>query len=143
MQIQELQTKLDEERECLCLLQQTLKRERATRARGKGLEREHATSIVASSRTGRTNPQSSTEPARTSSPPPCFSATCLSHLRPRGGPVMRFEVSLRLQPCSRPRVLPRGTVGLHQSSLRSPLDTRKRPQFILSPHRKGIGFPCP
>jgi hypothetical protein len=71
------------------------------------LERELAMSIVASSRTERVNPQSSTEPARTSSPPPCFSATCLSHLHPRlGGPMMRFKVSSRLRPCNRPRVLP-------------------------------------
>jgi hypothetical protein len=83
-----------------------------------GLERELATSIVASSRTRQAYPQSSTEPAKTLLPPPCFSATCLSHLHPRpAGPVMRFEVSLRLWPSNKPRVPPRGTMGLPQSSL--------------------------
>jgi hypothetical protein len=54
---------------------------------------------------------------------------------------MRFEVSSRLWPCSRPRVLPRGTTGWHRSSLRSPPDRRKRPQFILSLPQEGTGQP--
>jgi hypothetical protein len=122
-QIQELQAKLDEERENLRLLQQTLERERAVRVRGEGArERAHDVNH-ASSRTGRANPQSSTEPAKTSSPPPCFSAICLSHLPSRPvGPMMRFKVSSRLWPYSRPRVPPRGATGLPRSSLRSPPD---------------------
>jgi cell division protein FtsI/penicillin-binding protein 2 len=44
MQIQEPQTKLNEERERLCLLQQTLEREHAARARGRGA-RERARDI--------------------------------------------------------------------------------------------------
>jgi hypothetical protein len=71
------------------------------------LKRELTTLIVASLRIGWANPRSSTKPARTSSPPPCFSATCPNHLPLRPvGPVMRFEVSSRLWPCSRPRILP-------------------------------------
>jgi hypothetical protein len=69
------------------------------------LERELATLIVASSRIGRANPQSSTGPARMSLPPPCFFAICLSRLPLRPvRPVMRFEVSSRLRPCNRLRV---------------------------------------
>jgi hypothetical protein len=90
-QIQELQAKLDEERERL-------------RAHGGGA-RERARDVnrrIIEDKAGE--PQSSTEPARTLSPPPCFSATCLNHLHPR--PMMRFEVSSRLRPCSKPRVPP-------------------------------------
>jgi hypothetical protein len=61
------------------------------------LEREPAMLIVASSRIRRANPQSSIKLAKTSSPPPCFSAIFQSHLPPRPvGPAMRFEVSSRL-----------------------------------------------
>jgi hypothetical protein len=55
--------------------------------------------------------------------------------------VMRFEVSSRLQPCSKPRVLPQGDVGLPQSSLRSPSSRRKRPRFIPSLHHEGTRQP--
>jgi hypothetical protein len=48
-----------------------------------------------------------------------------------------FEVSSRLWPYSRLRVLPQGTTGLHQSSLRSPPDRRRRPRFIPSLCHKG------
>jgi hypothetical protein len=106
------------------------------------LEREPTMSIVASSRIGRANPQSSIELARTSLPPPCFSVICLSNLPPRPvGPMMRFEVSSRLRPYSRPRVPPQGAVGLHRSSVRSPPDRRKRPRFIPSLHHKGTRRP--
>jgi hypothetical protein len=77
-----------------------------------------------------------------SSSSPCFSEICPSHLPPRTvGPTMRFEVSSRLRPYSRPRVLPRGAAGLHRSSLRSPLDRRKRPRFIPSLRHKGTRQP--
>jgi hypothetical protein len=51
-----------------------------------GLERELVMLIIASSRIGWANPQSSIELAKTSSPPPCFSAICPSHL-PQGPSV--------------------------------------------------------
>jgi hypothetical protein len=106
------------------------------------LKRELATSIIASSRIGWANPQSSTEPARTSSPSRCFSVICLSHLPPRPvGPTTTFKVSSRLQPCSKLRARPQGATGLHWSSLRGPPDGRKRPQFILSPHHGGTKWP--
>jgi hypothetical protein len=77
-----------------------------------------------------------------SSPPPCFSAICPSHLPSRlVRPMMRFEVSSRLRPYNRPRVLPRGAAGLHRSSLRSPPDRRKRPRFTPSPRHKGTRQP--
>jgi hypothetical protein len=97
------------------------------------LKRELATSIVMSSRIGQASPRFLAEPARMLSQPPCSFVTCPSHrtLRPIG-PVMKSEDSSRPLPCSRPRVPPRGDVGLPQSSLRSPPDKRKRPRFILS-----------
>jgi hypothetical protein len=49
------------------------------------------------------------------------------------GPVMKSEDSSRLLPCSKPRVPPRDDAGLPWSSLRSPLDRRERPRFILRP----------
>jgi hypothetical protein len=57
------------------------------------------------------------------SQPPCSFVTCLSHrtLRPIRL-VMKSEDSSRPLPCSRPRVPPRGDVGLPRSSLRSPPD---------------------
>jgi hypothetical protein len=136
-QIQELQAKLDEERENLCLLQQTLEQERAARARGGGArERAHDVNRhIIKDRAGE--PPIFNRASKSSSPPPCFSAICLSHLPPRPIElVMKFEVSSRLRLYSRPKVLPRGAARLHQSSLRSPPDRRKRPQFILNPCHK-------
>jgi hypothetical protein len=107
------------------------------------LEKELATSIIASSRIERLTPRFSVELARTWSPPPCSFITCLSHRIPMPvEPEMKSEDSLRPLPYSRSRVLPQGDVGLPQSSLLSPLDKRERPQFIPS-MPNGTGRPCP
>jgi hypothetical protein len=64
------------------------------------------------------NPRSSTEPARMLSQPPCFFVICPSHPTSRPiGPMMKSEDSSRPLPCSKPRVPPRGDVGLPRSSL--------------------------
>jgi hypothetical protein len=91
------------------------------------LERELMTSIIASSRIRQSSPRFLVEPARTLSQPSCSFVTCPRHrtLRPIG-PVMKSEDSSRPLPCSRPRVPPRGDVGLPRSSLWSPPDTRER-----------------
>jgi hypothetical protein len=56
---------------------------------------------------------------------------------------MRSKDSSRLLPCSKPRVPPRGDAGLPRSSLRSPPDRSKRPQFIPSPPPGEKGDLCP
>jgi hypothetical protein len=103
------------------------------------LEKELATSIIASSRIGRSTPRFSVEPARTWSPPPCSFVTCPSHRTPTPvKPEMKSKDSLRPLPCSRPRVLPQANVGLPQSSLPSPPDRRGRPRFIpITPNGTG------
>jgi hypothetical protein len=91
------------------------------------LEKELATSIVASSRIGRANPRSTAKPARMLSQPPCFFVTCPSHRTPRPvGPAMKSEDSSRPLPCSKSRVPPRGNAGLPRSSLQSPPNRRER-----------------
>jgi hypothetical protein len=83
-QIHELQDRLDEEREHLRLLQQTLKQERAARAHGGGA-RERARDVNRRIVEDRAvEPRFSIEPARTWSQPPCSFVTCPSHrtLRP-------------------------------------------------------------
>jgi hypothetical protein len=56
------------------------------------LERELATSIIASSRIGQSSPRFLIEPARMWSQPPCSFVTCPSHRTPRPiEPVMKSE----------------------------------------------------
>jgi hypothetical protein len=102
-QIRELQDRLNEERENLRLLQQTLEHECAAHAHDGGArERE-----LASSRIGQSSPQFLVEPARMLSQPPCSFVTCPSHQTPRPiEPVMKSEDSSRSLPCSRLRVPP-------------------------------------
>jgi hypothetical protein len=98
-----------------------------------GPARGPATSTVASMRTGWSTPRSSLEPAKTSSPPPCSSATCPSHQTPMPvGLEMKSENSSRPLPCSRPTALPRGDTSPPQSGSSSPPDRRERLRFILS-----------
>jgi hypothetical protein len=97
------------------------------------LARGLATSTVASTRTGWLTLWSSLEPARTSSPPPCSSATCPSHQTPTPvGLEMKSENSSRPRPCSRLRALPRGDASPPQSGPSSPPVRRERPRFIPS-----------
>jgi hypothetical protein len=132
-QIRELQDRIDEERENLRLLQQTLEQERALRAHGGGA-RERARDV-----NRRIVKDRAVEPSvfgRASQN--MVAAAMLLHNMPEPSnprpvePVMKSEDSSRLLPCSRPRVLPRGDAGLPQSSLRSPPDRRERPRFIPS-----------
>jgi hypothetical protein len=91
------------------------------------------TSIVASMRTGWLTPWFSLEPARTSSPPPCSSATCPSRQTPTPvGLDIKSDNSSRPLPCSRPRALPRGDASNPRSGSLSPPDKRERPRFIPS-----------
>jgi hypothetical protein len=55
--------------------------------------------------------------------------------------VMRFEVSLRLRPCSKPRVPPQGAARLPRSNPWSPPGKKGRPRSIPSPHPKGTRPP--
>jgi hypothetical protein len=78
-------------RTCACFTKPSSRSARHAHV-AEGLDREPMVSIIASLRIGRANPKSSIEPARTSSPPPCFSAICLSHLPPRPvGPAMSLR----------------------------------------------------
>jgi hypothetical protein len=137
-----LQAKLDEERENLCLLQQTLEQERTTRAHGGGA-RERARDVnhrIIKDRAGEPlvfNRASQNVVAATmllrNMPEPSTSEARRARDEIRG--LLKTATMQQAESSALRRR------GLASSSLQSPPNRRKRPRFIPSPHHERTRWP--